>query len=314
MVHPPEGELREWILERLPGMEIALKDMVVHGRIKDVRSVLYVALGKGGRGFVSRIREPLDEIGYAVKTPRYQSENREWLLRERAMLERAVFAPRVHVLSPAADQYLLMDYVPGGTLRDIAEDLRSVTLKTRTEIARKFAEGLGCLHEEGKIIHRDLKPVNVLLTTDGNPVFLDFDLAVDMSREDEHSQHFVGTTDFAAPEQFRGYTHRAADVFSLGMTFYASFFAGMNDIGDALQDASGTQYPYFVLSDDEAQGIVHDTIDRRVSDRSWNDLLKRMLAVDRRRRISAQEAERTLHGMSRSDGEEYAGAMKSLFA
>src|SRR5205085_1599361 len=43
-------------------------------------------------------------------------------------------------------------------------------------IGARLADGLAHAHERG-VIHRDLKPANVLLTDDGQPMLLDFNLS-----------------------------------------------------------------------------------------------------------------------------------------
>ena len=46
-------------------------------------------------------------------------------------------------------------------------------------MAARLADGLAHAHDRG-ILHRDLKPANVLLTDDGRPMLLDFNLAEDL--------------------------------------------------------------------------------------------------------------------------------------
>jgi serine/threonine protein kinase len=79
-------------------------------------------------------------------------------------------------------------------------------------------------HSRG-IVHRDLKPANVLLTDDGQPMLLDFNLADETSRAPEPGR-VGGTLPYMAPEQletFRDGTGRVdgrADVYALGLILY----------------------------------------------------------------------------------------------
>jgi serine/threonine protein kinase/tetratricopeptide (TPR) repeat protein len=89
-------------------------------------------------------------------------------------------------------------------------------------IGARLADGLAHAHARG-ILHRDLKPANVLLTDDGQPMLLDFNLAADSARS---GPRVGGTPAYMAPEQLRQLTGEAAtvdgrsDMFSLGVVLF----------------------------------------------------------------------------------------------
>jgi serine/threonine protein kinase len=66
----------------------------------------------------------------------------------------------------------------------------------------QLAEGLAHAHSRG-ILHRDLKPANVLLTDDGQPMLLDFNLAADLKKA--RSGHVGGTLPYMAPEHLEAF-------------------------------------------------------------------------------------------------------------
>jgi serine/threonine protein kinase/tetratricopeptide (TPR) repeat protein len=89
-----------------------------------------------------------------------------------------------------------------------------------------LADGLAHAHERG-IVHRDLKPANILLTDDGQPMLLDFNLAQDTKLGTPiATAHAGGTLPFMAPEQLVAFREEKAlidyrsDVYSLGVILY----------------------------------------------------------------------------------------------
>jgi serine/threonine protein kinase/tetratricopeptide (TPR) repeat protein len=90
----------------------------------------------------------------------------------------------------------------------------------------QLAAGLGHAHERG-ILHRDIKPANVLVTDDGVPMLLDFNLADDANAEQGAESAAVGgTLPYMAPEQIAAFTNHLVkldartDLFALGVVLY----------------------------------------------------------------------------------------------
>ncbi|MGE3819015.1 MAG: serine/threonine-protein kinase, partial [Isosphaeraceae bacterium] len=90
----------------------------------------------------------------------------------------------------------------------------------------RLADGLAHAHDRG-ILHLDLKPANVLLTDDGRPLLLDFNLAADLRRDGPDGRPGVGgTLPYMAPEHLRaflgedrrsGEVDARSDLYSLGV-------------------------------------------------------------------------------------------------
>lgn len=93
-------------------------------------------------------------------------------------------------------------------------------------MAARLADGLAHAHERG-IIHRDLKPANILLTDDGQPMLLDFNLAEDLKQQVWPAAAQVGgTLPYMAPEHLEVFgggprqLDARADIYSLGLVLY----------------------------------------------------------------------------------------------
>src|SRR5204863_676547 len=94
-------------------------------------------------------------------------------------------------------------------------------------LGARLADGLTHAHERG-VVHRDLKPANVLLTDDGQPMLLDFNLSDDQRlRGSAPAAQVGGTLPYMPPEQLEAFQHGKAapadprgDLFSLGVILY----------------------------------------------------------------------------------------------
>jgi serine/threonine protein kinase/tetratricopeptide (TPR) repeat protein len=89
-------------------------------------------------------------------------------------------------------------------------------------LVARLADGLAYAHERG-VLHQDLKPANVLLSDDGQPMLLDFNLARD---SDARSAFVGGTLPYMAPEQLkafrdgRAHADARSDVYALGLVLH----------------------------------------------------------------------------------------------
>jgi predicted ATPase/DNA-binding CsgD family transcriptional regulator len=118
------------------------------------------------------------------------------------------------------NHYLVMEFVHGGSLRDLLERDGSLSVPSALEIALDVADALTRAHRL-KIIHRDLKPSNVLLAEDGTPRLSDFGLARMGEKNITQVGVLVGTLVYLSPEVCRGMQADArSDIWAFGVLLF----------------------------------------------------------------------------------------------
>ncbi|MCL4871241.1 MAG: protein kinase [Anaerolineae bacterium] len=119
-------------------------------------------------------------------------------------------------------QHIVMEFVPGGSLRQLLEQRPQLPLEQALTIALELADALSRAHHLN-IIHRDIKPENVLLAADGSPRLTDFGLAR-LRRDDSQITQaglFIGSPAYMSPEALRGEEVDAhSDIWSFGVLLY----------------------------------------------------------------------------------------------
>ncbi len=116
--------------------------------------------------------------------------------------------------------YLVMEYLPGITLRELLRDHGKLTPRQVIDIMDAVTSGLAAAHRAG-IIHRDVKPENVLLADDGRIKISDFGLARAASANTATGQSLLGTIAYLSPELVtRGVADARSDIYALGIMMY----------------------------------------------------------------------------------------------
>ena len=140
--------------------------------------------------------------------------------------------------------YLVMEYVPGKTLRELLEARTRLTPRLALALLDAVVEGLAEAHDAG-MIHRDVKPENVLLADNGSIKIADFGLARAVSTS-TNTGTLVGTVAYLAPELVTGTgADERSDVYSAGIMLYEMLtgsqpFTGTAPIQIAFQHVHST--------------------------------------------------------------------------
>ncbi|MCW5873118.1 MAG: serine/threonine protein kinase [Anaerolineales bacterium] len=190
-------------------------------------------LAKLGEGGMAEVYKALDlklEREVAIKFLRASLGEDEEIGRQRFEFEAKALAKLNHpnivsVLGYGEYEgrpYLVMDYVPGGTLKDKLG--KPMQWEKAAALLVPIANALHYAHGR-KIIHRDVKPSNILLNEHGQPMLSDFGVAKML--ESEKTMELtgtnvgIGTPHYMSPEQGRSQkVGPKSDIYSLGVVLY----------------------------------------------------------------------------------------------
>lgn len=198
--------------------------------------------------------------------------------------------------------YLMTLYEEGGSLLDHMRRVGTLSIKAAAEIGRQVCWALEKGHSRD-IIHRDLKPENMLLTKvveSGQDVHVrvaDFGIAKvqgSLGSGLTRSGAFVGTPQYAAPEQFIGEAATpAADVYSLGAVLVFLMTAR-----PVIKKAhlSAPEDVYLQLQD-RLPATVQRTKDSEEDNRRMNTILGQAMLFEPRMRCSVEQLDRMLEAL-----------------
>ncbi len=117
--------------------------------------------------------------------------------------------------------YIAMEYVAGGTLRNVLRRRRVVGEAEALRIASEVADALAYAHSRS-VVHRDIKPHNVLLTEEGSVKVADFGIARTLDATGlTRTGGVFGSAHYLSPEQARGDpAGPRSDLYALGVLLY----------------------------------------------------------------------------------------------
>ena len=196
----------------------------------------YRVLRKLGEGTTSEVflcHDDFNDLDVAVKRVRANTlREADGPLFARFFASEAALAGRlqhpnvVQILDAVPDPvepYVVMEYVPGSTLREFCNPGHLLALEQIVEIGFKCARALGYCFRQG-LVHRDVKPANILTVVRNGVVtdvkITDFGSALNLASESTQV-HRVGSLTYMSPEQLDGsQLDGRADIYSLGAVLY----------------------------------------------------------------------------------------------
>ncbi len=183
---------------------------------------------------------------------------------------------REYFIEPSTESlFIVMPWLPGGTLREKMSALGGVPHRTACEWLRVLLGALAEVHENN-ITHRDIKPANIMFNKQGMPVLVDFGAALDRDNKEGMTVTGPYTGGYAAPEQMDESVGRIGpwtDFFGLAATWY-----------EMLTGRSITCYrgvPYAPIESEDKpfaesimKNLAADTAQRCQTAAEWLELLK----------------------------------------
>ena len=189
-------------------------------------------LGQGGMATVYKAFDTRLERDVAIKIIRREVFSTEMLERVLKRFEREAkaLAKLTHPnIVPILDYgehegapYLVMAYLPGGTLKD--RPAKPIPWQEAVKLVLPLGRALQEAHR-ANILHRDVKPANVLITSGGEPVLCDFGIAKILDLEEGSTLTGagvgIGTPEYMSPEQGMGReVDGRTDQYALGVVLF----------------------------------------------------------------------------------------------
>jgi serine/threonine protein kinase len=163
--------------------------------------------------------------------------------------------PEIRAARTGADLLSMLDRLgpPEASLAERSASRRALAGRTYAQAiawwGSRMAEALQHAHDR-QVLHRDVKPSNVLVTGDGLPMLLDFNLAQEpwIHQDGPDSVAFGGTLAYMAPEQLealaRGGTNPAdprSDLYALGVVLFDCLVRGTRSFALPSQSMTMTE-------------------------------------------------------------------------
>lgn len=215
-------------------------------------------LGNGGMGTVHLAERELagsvQRVAIKVLHGLPSATNKRRIARERELLA-GLNHPNIAGLidsgeSATGQPYLVMNYVEGMALGDYLA-AHAMGLSDRIRLFQQCCHAVQHAHQR-LVLHRDVKPSNVIVSTEGTPVLLDFGIGTLLAGELSEARTTTSafTPGYAAPEQLQGTAATTAtDVFGLGAVLF-DILTGLR-----LSDRRGAGMPVPLPSSQPIDGI-----------------------------------------------------------
>lgn len=246
-------------------------------RVLDQRYELLELIGGGGMADVYKAKDLLLDRPVAVKILHDQfksdTEFTEKFHREAQAAAKLSHPNIVNIYDVGISgdlHYIVMEYVPGKTLKDKIKQEGHLSVDESLRIAKDIASALSHAHANN-LVHCDIKPHNILMMPDGSAKVADFGIARAVTESTmTYSGNVVGSVHYFSPEQARGTkVTPKSDVYSLGIVLYEMLtgqlpFTGETPVSVAVKQVQEEPVPVRKL-DPSIPPVVEALVSRAMS-------------------------------------------------
>jgi len=188
-------------------------------------------MGKGSAATVYKAHHLALDVPVAIKILHPEEKRSHTPMAQRFLKEARVIARIKHpnivaVMNAGEEQgysFIVMQLVVGGSLADVLQKEEKISTNSCIRLALDLCGALRAAHEYG-IVHGDVKPANILVTSAGTAMLVDFGLVRDLKTDQKEGTRgkAMGTPLYIAPEQAMSSQalDARADIYSLGATLY----------------------------------------------------------------------------------------------
>lgn len=200
--------------------------------------------------------------------------------------------------------YLIMEYVPGSTLRECVKKKGTFSIRQMYDVIGPIIDDLARIHQMG-IVHRDLSPDNIILQANGIAKVIDFGTARTVFQKEDGSNKTMTVMlrqQYAPKEQYlpNGPVGAWSDVYSLCATMYF-MLSGKNPENVFEREAKDIEKEFSVEKDfSNAQKFIHVlekgmNVDYKKRYQSMEELQKELKAAIIREKEGEQLPEHTIY-------------------
>ena len=215
--------------------KVITKGQKINDRYEIIRSI-----GEGGMANVYLAHDIILDRDVAIKVLRGDLAGDEKFVRRfqrEALSASSLSHPNIVEMYDVGEDngtyYIVMEYVPGQTLKQVIKKRGSMSLSEAIDVMLQITDGIKEAHDE-YIIHRDLKPQNILIKDNGEIKITDFGIAMALnSTQLTQTNSVMGSVHYLPPEQASGKGATVkSDIYSMGILFYELLTGSLPFKGD----------------------------------------------------------------------------------